>query len=217
MGWWKYEKTIFWRALRRTLDTYGELFQAGVLMRQIVQTVIAILILYMIGEKTQINDEVVWILAICGGLVGSVLLTFFMAWASEPYRLYRESETEILNLKSKISPLDLYASWDSKDPLTILEAGCLWAGVEPDDPVPSGPSRPLVSRLLHAAKAQKLDTNTDTLALTIANLPFGDGQEARDRLVKGSTTVSRSALKEYAAEHNERPLFLYPEDRDGYA
>lgn len=183
------------------------------MIRVVVQTAMAIAILWFIAGETQVGDELRWTGAVLGGLTISVILSFWFAWLEQPHRMYQEQRSRADKLEGVSAPIALYTLWDKKDPLTLNEAGCLWAGEEPSDPLPNGEARMRASELIHHAQTQRLEANTNTTALMIANLPFGD-QESRDKLVKGTTTVSRKALRAYAESLGVRPLFLFPEDRN---
>lgn len=135
--------------------------------------------------------------------------------------------------------MDLSA-WQNKDPLTLEEAACLWAGYPPGlrkaherHPERFAAARERAKQIKTEAEAGRIDYDRPEVDKTInKRIPDGFGSDTwnrRDDWRRGPTVIkttergpvpweqalfTRAALKGYADSIGERPAFLFPEAVD---
>ncbi len=102
-----------------------------------------------------------------------------------------------------------YEDWDQVRRLKLFQAACLWAGKAPALPIKGGPEYAHFSMLKTAIADREL-------------APCGKPDEvmafkAGTNFPNINTEVTRGALRKFAQSREQRPAFLFPEDRDGVA
>jgi hypothetical protein len=97
--------------------------------------------------------------------------------------------------------------WKNVDPLTLLQAACLWAGIEPLDSYENLQCSPEATAryqmLMRAIEDGRLNAHYQNPAPRTIKLA-AQGRHAPDML------VSRKDLEELATLIRDRPLFLFP-------
>jgi len=138
--------------------------------------------------------------------VGSfVILLFVSNLILAPSRILYEAISNGHHIEAEnemIEPVN-YAAWDSVDPLQVFEAGCLWGETEPNVSVPQGTPMAYYSMLINSVflRAIKVYGPNGFQVLNVENLDIP------------MLLIKREDLMKLAKEKNERPKFLFPEER----
>lgn len=111
-----------------------------------------------------------------------------------------------------------FKPWDAKDKFELYEAACLWFLLDPVLPMPDRP-KALYQDWKAAIEnggmpALFTDDGLDNAIMSgIAKRGSAVGIEDGKPLVTPHTKVVREVLVGWAEHHNEKPLFLFPEER----
>lgn len=110
-----------------------------------------------------------------------------------------------------------FAAWDRRSGLSLREAAYLWSGEKPadkDDDM-SQMTRIILGELVSAANGDRLKAAPSSYPQIMAAMAEAVSKFSGTEMAKHdrNSTVTREDLRSYATGRNERPLFLFPEDR----
>jgi hypothetical protein len=103
-----------------------------------------------------------------------------------------------------------YASWGRFDDLALFQVACLWAGVEPKKPVPSGEAAARFEMLQRAIWNGELEADLNNCTRQLIEVEKIIRSKQIDRnIIKDDNHVNRLSLIAYAEKIGERPPFLF--------
>jgi len=107
-----------------------------------------------------------------------------------------------------------FAAWDRRSKFTLREAAQLWANIPPTPECPlSQMADVILNELIEAGKSNELATEIPMPRSELAQVSLAAGIALTGERVFFDSLATRSDLRSWAEAKDERPAFLFPEDR----
>lgn len=136
-------------------------------------------------------------------LSGSALIAYsaYHGYRAQSVGSRQDTESEFISRPT-------YETWDDVEGLTVLQAACLWADIEPvisTNDLPRGEPYARFRMLKEAINKRELKARVIEMRRSVGIIS--------GLLSKADTIVTRTDLREFAGKRSARPLFLFPDKR----
>jgi len=163
-----------------------------------------------------VAQPVFWTLVV---ILAIILIVFLHAYISDTksranaFEEKPQNPAEFSNIEATAgTSRPEYAAWAKLDPLELWQAACLWEGIEPELPLPPGPTRIRLEILRRGIFEKRIDAEIGGIANAKMNMAKAMvtalGPHIPDDIISERTPVLRGSLRAYADAEGENPAFI---------